>query len=450
MPYQIRKTRRGCQVIGSRGKRYSRRLISCKKAGRQARLLRAIEHGWKPSPQRGGAVGDQITNTTPQAVMLLKGHTGHPNSVLAIQICQDIVGGKISPELYQDLYNLRAVRGKTNGYSSLMFDTTMSGPHHYFGTVDPTKWYTIGGEEGKLTYREAIGTTASPLKPLPPTYITRLTNGPHVENYRWKHGTTMTQQNIKRYQIQTEDYDPISPDGSRISANSLFADPGIMEIQSPLKFKTIPDPWNYDLSDFKAQIVRNDTPFRFNPEMSVGVQAATLPLRVITYNYAERYVPDYIMQGNGIFIERHDFIQAITPMDSKCGGFIMLGKEESEAGTLSMIAAEVPYGYTLLVDVGSIHGDSTMTGMYMMSMTGSLEAMATADTVFIKDRDRNRAAAVRSDPPLDPVQGREGSSFWLSSDEITNAEIQTQIGNLPILQPPMATVPPAAYTAIPL
>jgi hypothetical protein len=382
--------------------------------------------------------------------MLLKGHTGQPDSVLAIQICQDIDSGKISPDVYQDLYNLRAVRGKTNGYSSLIFDTTMSGPHHYFGTVDPTKWYTIGGEEGNLTYRAAQEVVKPSLQSLPSKYITRLTNGPRVENYRWKHGKTITQQNIKRYQIQTEAYDPINPDGSQLSADSLFADPGIIEIQSPLKFKIISDPWNYDLSEFKAQIVRNDTPFRFNPEISTGVQAATLPLRVITYNYAERYVPDYIMQGNGIFIERHDFIQAITPMDSKCGGFIMLGKEESEAGILSLIAAEVPYGYTLLVDVGSIHGDSTMTGMYMMSMTGSLEAMATADTVFIKDRDRNRAAAVRTDPPLDPVQGRAGSSFWLSSDEITNAEIQAQMGDLPIIQPPMAIVPPAAYTAIPL
>jgi hypothetical protein len=44
MPYKLRKTRRGCQVVGKKGKRYSRKPIKCKNAEKQLRLLRAIEH----------------------------------------------------------------------------------------------------------------------------------------------------------------------------------------------------------------------------------------------------------------------------------------------------------------------------------------------------------------------------------------------------------------------
>ena len=52
MPYKLRKTRRGCQVVGKKGKRYSRKLIKCKNAEKQLRLLRAIEHGWKPRTRK--------------------------------------------------------------------------------------------------------------------------------------------------------------------------------------------------------------------------------------------------------------------------------------------------------------------------------------------------------------------------------------------------------------
>ena len=47
-PYTIRQMgRRGCQVVGPAGRRYSRRPIACRRAAAQARLLRAVEHGWR-------------------------------------------------------------------------------------------------------------------------------------------------------------------------------------------------------------------------------------------------------------------------------------------------------------------------------------------------------------------------------------------------------------------
>lgn len=70
-------------------------------------------------------------------------------------------------------------------------------------------------------------------------------------------------------------------------------------------------------------------------------------------------------------------------MNEQCGGFVTIGRETAES--LELVALPVPFGYTLLVDVGSIHGDSTLTGMYMMAMTGNHRAMRTADTVFIKN-----------------------------------------------------------------
>ncbi len=71
---------------------------------------------------------------------------------------------------------------------------------------------------------------------------------------------------------------------------------------------------------------------------------------MITYNYGDGYLPDYLMKGSGVFIERHDFIQAITPMNYHCGGFVTLGRE-TEAGCLELVGVPIPFGYTLLVDV---------------------------------------------------------------------------------------------------
>ena len=155
---------------------------------------------------------------------------------------------------------------------------------------------------------------------------------------------------------------------------------------------------------------------------------AHLRLRVVTYNYGDRYLDDYLLkEGSGIFIERHEFIQAITPLTPECGGFVLLGREvtvEAEGGTtqqLELVACPVPYGFTLLVEVGSIHGDSTLTGLYMMAMTGNHVAMATADTVFLKHRCSRANVRVscteETAPPV--VPGLPGSAFLLTSDEKT-------------------------------
>ena len=59
-------------------------------------------------------------------------------------------------------------------------------------------------------------------------------------------------------------------------------------------------------------------------------------------------------------------------------------------GTLELIAVRIPYGYTLLVDKGCMHGDTTFRGLYMMGMTSNHVTMSTADTVFLKHASTKR------------------------------------------------------------
>ena len=123
------------------------------------------------------------------------------------------------------------------------------------------------------------------------------------------------------------------------------------------------------------------------------------------------------MNGSGAFIERHEFIQAITPMNKECSGFVILGCEVTKGDNLELVACPVPFGYTLLVDVGSIHGDSTLTGLYMMAMTGNNVAMKTADSVFLKHRETKKNILARTVPQLPVVPGLTGTNFLLTSDE---------------------------------
>jgi len=97
--------------------------------------------------------------------------------------------------------------------------------------------------------------------------------------------------------------------------------------------------------------------------------------------------------GSGLFIERHEFIQAITPINPDCGGFVILGQElKTWTGRkvgLELIGVQIPFGYTLLVEPWAIHGDSNLIGLYSMAMTGNHKAMATADTVFLKNHNNS-------------------------------------------------------------
>jgi hypothetical protein len=170
------------------------------------------------------------------------------------------------------------------------------------------------------------------------------------------------------------------------SADSLFDYPGILELNpSNIVIPLYEDAYDYDLSSFHAQIVKNSQPFAFDINAINMYQHAQHKLRVITYYYAKDYVSEYLMKGNGLFIEKHEFIQSITPVSTECAGYVILGRETQNARSIELIAVTIPFGYTLLIEPMSLHGDSSLTGMYVMAMTGNHHAMATADTVYIKN-----------------------------------------------------------------
>jgi hypothetical protein len=198
-----------------------------------------------------------------------------------------------------------------------------------------------------------------------------------------------------------------------------------------LPFPLLSEPWTYDLSPFRAQIVRSDEPWSFDQRLVSEHRHAQHRLRIVSYNYGDTYMRNYLMRpdgGSGVFIERHDFIQAITPMTPECGGFVMLGREVTDEGggskRLELVACPVPFGFTLLVDVQSIHGDSTLTGLYSMAMTGNHKAMRTADTVFLKQRGTRANVACVTEPPLPPVPGLPGDRFLLTSDATSMAQLR--------------------------
>lgn len=334
-----------------------------------------------------------------------------------------------------NLYNLHACRGIINNDRQLDLESSMSGPHHYLGHLDPRDYisihipqishspqnntieiefglpiytsYSMNGENDVLAQQQQLQ-----VKPKTKTLQTKIPADKIItlNNYKWIPGKDISSRLRKQYK-----YDKIilnNTNNNKILINtntcsesdSLFPNPGILELGvSEIRLQIInPDPKNnggyeYDFSTFGAQLVPNGRPWQFN---QVGIQAnhhAQHKLRLITYYYGSRYVPDYLMrssrhpqgQGSGLFIERHEFIQAITPINPDCGGFVILGRElETWTGRkvgLELIGVCVPFGYTLLVEPWAIHGDSNLTGLYSMAMTGNHLAMQTADTVFLKN-----------------------------------------------------------------
>lgn len=317
---------------------------------------------------------------------------GHPNeekSALITLICDGyetisklLMTGECATRTLLNLYNLHVVRGNLID-GKLDLDSSMSGPHHYFGFIDPYRAYKIIIENGLPKYFEyptSIVDDYQDIK-IPESFITK------IKEYNWMNGKFINQQetNHKTEKI----YDKIiNVNSGDLVTDSLFANPGVLKIDvDKLHFNVIKNAYNYSLSDFKAQLVKNNKPFAFSQDMINSYKHAQHKLRVITYNYGKKYVDSYLMKGSGIFIEKHEFIQSITPLNRDCGGYVILGREINYR--LELIAISIPFGYTLLVEPWCIHGDSTINGLYSMAMTGNHEAMRTADTVFLKNSTGN-------------------------------------------------------------
>lgn len=356
-----------------------------------------------------------VTQNECKRIAYFIGHKEQPLSAMIVQICMNyetfskiLFEGEGATRTLINLYNLHTVRGALNSEKQLIYKTSMSGPHHYFGWIDPTKSHTISFHKhnAPIYFSHLDKPIKCILNSIENKYIT------HLERYEWISGSQLNLETRELFTVCDELL-------YHLYDNSIFDKPGILILDDEiLNMHVIDNPHLYDFSPYRAQIVPNNSPFMFDQTLISENKYAQLKLRIITYNYAERYVEDYLMKGSGIFIERHEFIQAITPMNDQCGGFVLLGKENKKS--IDLVATRIPFGYTLLVDPWAIHGDSTLIGLYMMAMTGDHHAMQTADSVFLKNRN------TRKNIIIDPIFASEnhiclkescGNNFYLTSDE---------------------------------
>jgi hypothetical protein len=168
------------------------------------------------------------------------------------------------------------------------------------------------------------------------------------------------------------------------TGDSLFKDAGILEIHShgAIHLKKV-DTKEVDLTPFKARLVDNKIPFRITKDR---IHKRDI-WRAVSYQFDSAYAKRQVEHGGGLFLETHNFAQSMTPLDQSAGGYVMLAKwkTQCEKDILQMIAVRIPFGSTLLVEQGCIHGDTTLNGMYMMCMTSNHVTMSSADTVFLKN-----------------------------------------------------------------
>lgn len=307
-----------------------------------------------------------VTSPITKRLIYFKGHIQEPKSLLVCQVCRDhetlselLPKGQCALRTLMNLSNLRVVRGCLDPHTRrLDLSTSMTGPHHYLGYIRPEGRYIIkiDPKTGLPVYYQ---TDHPPIYPI-------LIQIPHkniktIHHWKWQTGYF----------------------GSSTS-DSLFPNSGrLLTSLSTIPLELLRQPQLYDLSSFKVELVENHKPWSFRADLVKNIKhAESHDLRVITYHYGQRYVSEYLMKKSlGVFLEYHDFIQAITPLQG-CSGWVVVGRI-CPRRKLQLLAFQIPRGFTLLVYPGAIHGDSNLVGLHAMAMTGNHNAMKTANAVFL-------------------------------------------------------------------
>lgn len=181
---------------------------------------------------------------------------------------------------------------------------------------------------------------------------------------------------------------------------SLFPNPGVASVPSSdsiIQLKDFDATRVVDLSSrFHARLVMNNGngPFQITQQVLPGSDE----YRIISYTYEPGYVEN---NPENLFLEKHSFAQTITPMSSDCGGFVVLAAKanqnkneksrddaaaaDDDGGDLfDLVAIQIPFGWTLIVDPECIHGDASLEGTFMMTMTSNHVTMQSADTVLFQ------------------------------------------------------------------
>lgn len=267
--------------------------------------------------------------------------------------------------------NLVVFRGEGMGKNSHML-----GPCDFFGALEkPHRYlYTIDIKDGFPTFSRRKKEAVIPQHN--ENLSTDFTGKSVVIDALWHKGTSDGIKDIKSY---------YSTNDQKVIGESLFPNSGILE--TALDSIELPafDASQYDLSPFKAKLVKNDVPFEV-AETKVSSSDSFCP---VSYLFEDDYTAGQVEHGGGLFLETHDFSQTMTPLDEASGGFVVLGRWSGE-NLLELIGVKIPYGFTLVVGKDCIHGDTTLKGMYMMAMTSNHTTMQTADTVFLKNHNSRK------------------------------------------------------------
>ena len=244
----------------------------------------------------------------------------------------------------------------------------------------------------------------------------------------WISGKGHPEEIEKRKKLYREQYNIPNMFGA-----SLFEDPGLMEIslfgdenEERIEFPCV-DATSLDLFPFRCRLVRNDEPFLLGHDRE-GVDADPKPKdnpAPVSYTFGANYTHRCVAgdDAGGLFLEVHwGFRQTMTPLTPEwdagpnqtdfspsCGFIVVARFLDGRANTqedfqqvtqksvftetprdLELVALRIPLGWTIIIDHGCIHGDSTFTGCYMMGMSTNHIVMSSADTVFIKNAKTKR------------------------------------------------------------
>lgn len=291
------------------------------------------------------------------------------------------------------LKNLIAVRGNKEG-------ARMIGPCDYYGNLENPHLhaYTIEIKEGMPAF---IQHDKNLVRQAPPK--AKDINECHLRlACEWCSGKD------KAYEEELRNMSRLR------QGESLFQTKGALKIAGGQHFE-LPkfDAREVDLTPYKARLVRNDTPFQINS----NPLPASDEYRVITYEYQSGYADFQVKEGGGLFLETHPFAQTMTPLDPQSVGFVNLAKWSDESKKhLDVIAVEIPFGYTLVVDSECIHGDATLDGRFMMCMTSNHRSMDKADTVFLVTEDGSENVMFSVKDANKPMPLQEGEQRALGPD----------------------------------